>query len=104
MNDFIEDKKVDNNYLKLRNNVLNYSYIDMNLELENENQVYIAVFDIPKESLIVGNQVQSLVLVFGLNTHIYFGDGTAITGLEKHETVMKEMNIVIYYVLHLLVI
>ncbi len=41
-------------YLKLRDNALKYTYNDMNLKLENDNQVYIAVADIPVESKILG--------------------------------------------------
>lgn len=36
--------KVTDKYLKYRDNVLKYTNIDMNLELENDEQVYIAVF------------------------------------------------------------
>lgn len=42
----------------------------MNLSLENDEQVYIAIFNIPLKSDIVGFQTQSLVLVYGLHTHI----------------------------------
>ena len=42
--------KVTEKYLKYRDNVLKYTNTDMNLELENDEQVYIAVFDIPTES------------------------------------------------------
>lgn len=55
----------------------------MNLELENDEQVYIAVFDIPVESGIIGAGTQTYALIFGLNTHIYFSSGDAFTGLEK---------------------
>lgn len=43
----------------------------MNLELENDEQVYIAIFDVPIDSNIVGAHTQTYALVFGLNTHIY---------------------------------
>ena len=79
-------------YLHYREQVLNYSHIDMNLKLETDNQVYIAVFDIPVKSCIVGMNLQTLALVFGLNTHIYFGNGDAWTGLEKNQNVMKAMQ------------
>ena len=79
-------------YLPYREHVLNYSHIDLNLKLETDNQVYIAVFDIPVKSCIVGMNLQTLALVFGLNTHIYFGNGDAWTGLEKNQNVMKAMQ------------
>ncbi len=49
---------------------MQYTNIGMNLELENDEQVYIAVFDVPIESNIVGADTQTYALVFGL-IHIY---------------------------------
>jgi hypothetical protein len=79
-------------YLNLRNNALNYTYNDMNLKLENDNQVYIAVADIPVESKIIGFHSQTLVLIYGLNTHIYCSNGQVITKLEKFTNVMNAMQ------------
>ncbi len=79
-------------YLKLRDNALKYTYKDMNLNLENDNQVYIAVADIPVESKIVGFHSQTLVLIYGLNTHIYCSSGQVITKLEKFPNVMNAMQ------------
>ena len=70
-------------YLKLRDNALKYTYNDMNLKLENDNQVYIAVADIPVESKILGFHSQTLVLIYGLNTHTYCSNGQVMTKLEK---------------------
>lgn len=84
--------KVSKKYLELRRHVLQYTNTDMNLELENDKQVYIAVFDVPTDSNIVGADTQTYALVFGLNTHLYFGTGDAITGLEKNSNVMKAMQ------------
>lgn len=84
--------KVTEKYLKYRDNVLKYTNIDMNLELENDEQVYIAVFDIPTESGILFGHTKTLALVFGLNTHIYFGNGDVIVGLEKNKYIMKAMQ------------
>lgn len=67
----------------------------MNLSLESDEQVYIAVFDIPLESGIVGFQTQTLALVFGLNTHIYHGSGAVIVGLEDYPNVKKAMQSVL---------
>ena len=64
----------------------------MNLELENDDQVYIAVFDIPSKSRILSNQTKTLALIFGLNTHIYFGNGDALVDLEKKQEVMMAMQ------------
>lgn len=83
---------VSKQYLKIREKVLQYTNVDMNLKLENDNQVYIAVFDIPVKSGVVGMNLQTIALVFGLNTHIYFGNGDAWTGLEKNPNVMKAMQ------------
>lgn len=74
---------VAGSYLKYRENVLNYTNVDMNLQLDNDKQVYIAVFDIPTESGIQFGHTETLALVFGLNTHLYFGNGDVIAGLEK---------------------
>ena len=79
-------------YLHYRKQALEYSNVDMNLELENDEQVYIAVFDVPVESNIIGADTQTYALVFGLNTHLYFGTGDVLTGLEKKENVMKAMQ------------
>ncbi|SEO96765.1 hypothetical protein SAMN04488134_1261 [Amphibacillus marinus] len=86
------DKKVDEKYLDYRSQVLKYTNQDMNLLLENENQVYIAVFDIPIKSNIIGIQTQTLALVFGLNTHLYSGSGSKLTKLEHYSKVMKAMQ------------
>ena len=60
-------KEVSERYLELRQNALDYTFEQMNLQLENDKQVYLAVFDIPVESAIIGNKTKTLVLVFGLN-------------------------------------
>ncbi|WP_243089592.1 hypothetical protein [Roseburia sp. AF12-17LB] len=49
----MEEKRVVSKYLEYRENVLKYTNTDMNLKLENDEQVYIAVFDIPTESGIL---------------------------------------------------
>lgn len=83
---------VSERYLDLRKQVLGYSNEDMNLSLENDEQVYIAVFDIPLKSNIIGFQTQTLALVFGLNTHVYHGSGNVMVGLEKSPEVMNAMQ------------
>lgn len=83
---------VNEKYLNYRKQVLKYTNVDMNLELQNDEQVYIAVFDVPIESNIAGADSQTYALVFGLNVHLYFGTGDAFTGLEKSENVMKAMQ------------
>lgn len=88
----ILSKKVNDKYLKYRNQILEYTNTDMNLKLDNEKQVYIALFDIPLKSDIIGYQTQSLALVFGLNTHIYHGSGDVMTELEKNSNVKKAMQ------------
>lgn len=70
-------KEVSERYLELRQNALDYTFEQMNLQLENDKQVYLAVFDIPVESAIIGNKTKTLVLVFGLNIHIYCANGDA---------------------------
>ena len=40
-------KEVSERYLELRQNALDYTFEQMNLQLENDKQVYLAVFDIP---------------------------------------------------------
>ncbi|MFT3983217.1 MAG: hypothetical protein QM697_04890 [Lachnospiraceae bacterium] len=86
------EKNVSKQYLQYRKKVLEYTNQDMNLALENNEQVYIGVFDIPLKSNIVGFQTQTLVLLFGLNTHIYHGSGNVIVDLEKNPKVMKAMQ------------
>lgn len=88
----MDKMNVSQQYLQYRNNALQYTNTDMNLRLENDTQVYIAVFDVPIDSNIVGADTQTYALVFGLNTHIYFGTGDALTGLEEKENVMKAMQ------------
>ena len=89
------ENKVSERYLTLRERVLRYSYRDMNLSLDNDEQVYIAVFDIPLKINIIGFQTQTLALVFGLNTHIYHGSGNVMVDLEKNAEVMKAMQSVL---------
>lgn len=88
----MDKMNVSKQYLQFREQVLQYTNIDMNLELENDEQVYIAVFDIPMESGIIYNYTKTLALVYGLNTHIYFGTGDVITDLEKNKKVMQAMQ------------
>lgn len=85
-------QNISQDYLFYRKQVLEYTNDDMNLKLENDNQVYIALFDIPFTSSIIGNQTISLALVFGLNTHIYYSNGKTITGLEISSNVKKAMQ------------
>lgn len=79
-------------YLDLREHALKYSNEGMNLKLQNNKQVYLAVFDIPIESSIVSFNTQTLVLLFGLNTQIYHGSGNVIANLEENMNVMKAMQ------------
>lgn len=85
-------QSVSTKYLQFRDQVLNYTNEDMNLSLDNDEQVYIAVFDIPLKSNIIGFQTQTLALVFGLNVHIYHGSGNVMVDLEKNDKVMKAMQ------------
>lgn len=87
-----KDKQVSTKYLQYRDQVLAYTNQDMNLTLDNDEQVYIAVFDIPVKSGLIGFRTQTLALVFGLNTHIYHGSGRTMTNLEKDPKVMKAMQ------------
>lgn len=90
--EIVKGKNVSKKYLAYREQVLNYTNEEMNLPLDNDEQVYIAVFDIPLKSGIVGFQTQSLALVFGLNTNLYHGSGNYIIGLEKYPEVMRAMQ------------
>lgn len=91
-NKLIGEKKVYSAYLDYRNQVLEYTNEEMNLTLTSDDQVYIAVFDVPLKSGIVGNQTETLALVFGLNVHLYHGSGEAVTGLEKSISIKKAMT------------
>ncbi|MDH6366685.1 MULTISPECIES: hypothetical protein [unclassified Breznakia] len=93
--EFVEGLNVSPTYLANRDQVLQYTNEDMNLRLDNDEQVYIAVFDIPIESGIVGFQTQSLTLVFGLNTHLYHGSGSVVVGLEERDPVIRAMQSVL---------
>lgn len=86
------ERYISKRYLELRGHALEYSNEDMNLQLENDKQVYLAIFDIPIESCLVGFHTQTLVLLFGLNTQIYHGNGEVIVDLEKNINVMKAMQ------------
>ncbi|MFI3212226.1 MAG: hypothetical protein R3Y24_02695 [Eubacteriales bacterium] len=88
MNEFDVSEK----YLKYRKNILEYTNRDMNLKLQNDKQVYIALVDIPAESIIKGNNSKTLAMIFGLNTHIYFGNGEVLVDLEKQIEVKKAMQ------------
>lgn len=92
MTEDLYKNSVTKRYLDLRRQVLKYSNSNMNLRLENDRQVYIAVFDVPLDSGIIGSQTLTLALIFGLNTQIYHGSGEVITDLEKSESVMKAMQ------------
>lgn len=39
---------------------MKYTCEDMNLKLESDQQVYIAVFDVPVERIIVGGETQRM--------------------------------------------
>ncbi len=79
-------------YLQNRLNVLNYTNEDMNLQLDNNEQVYLAIIDIPTGSGIVDNEIMSIALIFGLNTHIYFANGNIKVDLEKNKDIMEMMQ------------
>lgn len=83
---------VSRQYLQYRDQLLDCTDGDINLKTDSDDQIYIAAFDLPTESLIAGNHTRTLALVFGLNTQVYFGDGGAITGLEKDPKVMQAMQ------------
>lgn len=59
----MDEKRVVSKYLEYRENVLKYTNTDMNLKLENDEQVYIAVFDIPTENGILYGHTKTLALV-----------------------------------------
>ena len=88
----MSDKQQIKRYLSYRKRALDYSYMDMNLKLERDDQVYLAVIDLPVNSIINGLTSRSLVLIFGLNTHVYQSDGTVIVDLEKKKEVMQAMQ------------
>ena len=75
-------KEVSERYLELRQNALDYTFEQMNLQLENDKQVYLAVFDIPVESAIIGNKTKTLVLA----------NGDAVTGLEQNAKAKQAMQ------------
>lgn len=79
-------------YLSNRLKVLKYTNDDMNLKLDNNKQVYLAIIDVPTGSGVIDNEVMSIALIFGLNTHIYFANGNIKVDLEKNEDVMKMMQ------------
>lgn len=54
-NTLIASKKVYKQYLKCRKQILEYTNEDMNLQLDNDKQVYIALFDIPLLKIIYLN-------------------------------------------------
>lgn len=86
------NNRISQKYLELRQRALDYTNKDMNLQLNRDDQVYIAVFDVPIETNIVGAEIQTYVLVFGLNVHIYFSSGDALISLEKNKKVMMAMQ------------
>lgn len=88
-NQLVKEKKVYSRYLYYREKALECTSEDINLELTKDDQVYLAVFDIPLKSGIIGSQTESLALVFGLSTHIYCGNGCAVTGLECNPEIKK---------------
>lgn len=85
-------KGIMKRYLDLRERALKYSNKDMNLKLQNNQQVYLAVFDIPTKSNLIDFHTQTVVLLFGLCTQIYHGSGEVITDLERNANVMKAMQ------------
>ena len=88
----MSDNMISERYLQLRENALNYTNEDMNLALDDDSQIYLAVFDIPSTSITLPGNGKSLVLIFGLNTHMYFVNGEAMVDLEKNPAVMKAMQ------------
>ena len=90
--EIVKGKNVSRKYLAYREQVLKYTNEEMNLPLDNDQQVYIAVFDIPLKSGIVGFQTQSLALVIGLNQNSYHGSENHIIGIKNNPEVMKAMQ------------
>ena len=79
---------ISEQYLALRKRVLEYSEKDMNLLLENDEQVYIAVADIPTKSGLYQNSAYTIAMAYGLSLHILFQNGRFISGLGEQ----KEVN------------
>lgn len=92
-NEIVKGKNVHSFYLYYRKQALKRTNREMNLFLENDRQIYIAVFDIPTKSKEPGFQTQTLALFFGLNIHIYFGKGMTLEGLEKYPNIMNAMQL-----------
>ena len=90
----MNEKSVTSKYLEYRENVLKYTNIDMNLELENDEQVYIAVFDIPTESGILYGHTKTLALVFGLNIHRKnVAQGCVYYAYKKNRKYLRKINL-----------
>lgn len=79
-------------YQEMKRNLLSYTNIDMNLELDDDKQVYLGIIDLPNDSIIENNEVFSVGMIFGLNTHFYAGNGSFKVDLEKNNLVMNTMN------------
>lgn len=79
-------------YQKMKRNLLNYTNIDMNLKLDDDKQVYLGIIDVPNNSIIENNEVFSIGMIFGLNTHFYAANGNFKVDLEKNNQIMSAMN------------
>ena len=83
--------EVSGKYLMYRQQILDATSQDINITLNRDDQIYIAVFDIPDESGGVGLNTKTLGLVFSLNTNLYFANGMVWAGLESNPAVMEAM-------------
>jgi hypothetical protein len=68
--------KPNQNYLGLRQQVLNLKPSDIGITLDNEQQVYAAVVDMP-----INKNIASLICVFDGTVSLYYSNGGGMIGL-----------------------
>jgi hypothetical protein len=77
--------KPNENYLGLRQQVLNLKPSDIGVTLDNEQQVYAAVVDMP-----INKNIASLICVFDGTVSLYYSNGGGMIGLgQKFDEVRK---------------
>ena len=82
---FLKDKSVKNSYDDLRKQALNIKPDDIGLILDNNEQVYGAIVDIPAE-----NEMVTLVCIFDGTVSLYFSNGGGALGLgQKYEEIRQ---------------
>ncbi len=84
-----------NEYKTKRHQLFAHTNIDLNLRITNNDDVFLAVIDVPNESKLTNNEVISIGILFDTSVQLYFGNGKHKVGLEQDQAIMRAMQMLL---------